>query len=150
MSRFFNQEKLGIEEHKNYNKIIIGIETPSDSYGLNYFQQVDETIEKALSKYEKNSEPVMICLVGDFKKLKKDKFEDYKEYIFIIKNLLASHLADKDVPLEREQRLGIPKHLRGIELSDLALMSFINKEMKFSLLGIEIHDTNGKIIERVF
>jgi hypothetical protein len=150
MSRFFNQEKLIIEEHKNFNNIVIKIELPEEAYGLNYFQEIDFLIAQNLEKYSENDEPMMISIIGEFKQLKRSKFEDYKELIFIIKNLLSSHLINKDVKLEREQRLGIPKHFRGIELSDMALMSFINKKMKFPILGIEIKDVNGKIIDKVF
>jgi hypothetical protein len=141
MKKFYNQDKIILEDLSDYQEFEFYIDIPS-FYGLNYYQKLDIEMKKFFEDIPSNTKPTIFKMIGDFDILT-NKDKQAAEFIVAIVNIFASHIITKE-PMGREYRLAAPKSLENLYLNNLVKKDIINKKIRFPNFRIEVIDKNGK------
>ena len=150
MKKFYNQSSIKIEEFEKYQRKEFNIDI-SDYYGFNYYEDFDKKVKEFMDNLKVDaSKPILFTIKGDFDLIKEDAEEDIVFFEITLVNLFITHMINKEVQLDREYRLGIPKSISGASLGVLVLKDLINKKIRFPIFNVEIVNLNGDILYEVF
>jgi hypothetical protein len=141
MKKFYNQDKIILEDFSDYQEFEFFIDIPS-LYGLNYYQALDTEMKKFFETVPSNTKPTVFKIIGDFNILT-NKDKQAAEFIVAVVNIFASHIITKE-SMGREYRLAAPKSLENLYLNSLVKKDIINKKIRFPNFRIEVIDKSGK------
>lgn len=148
MKRFYNQTNKDIETLENgYKQYTYNLDI-SSTYGLNYYKEVDNDMQRFFAQIESTSEPVLFQIAGDFNLLKNIPDEDKVYFILAITNIFASNFFTKE-KTEGEYRLTPYKSIETIKLNSMVKKDFTNKKMKYPFISMEVVDLNNNVVYEV-
>lgn len=147
--KFFNQEEIKIKEYENYNTIQFDLDIPL-FFGFKSYKDLDNEILDFYSELDPSDEPTLFKIKGDFDVLEQNDAEENIYFLVAVVNIFVGHMIYHDEEMEREQRLGVPKSLNGLNLTTMTLKEVINKKIKFPIFSIEVLDKNNNSVYEVF
>jgi hypothetical protein len=141
MKRFYNYEKIEIEEEKNYITETFKIDVPS-LYGLNYFKELDAAIQAFINRIDEK-QPTLIKIVGDFDVLHEASEKEIMEFVMVVVSLMIDAISLNEES-DREKRYGAPKKFNNVSLTTVSKLKIINFKTKIKKFNIEVLDKKEK------
>lgn len=136
MKNFYNQKTKELEKHLDYQTYTYQLNV-QETYGLNYYREVDASMADFFAALEVTDEPVLLQIVGNFELLKNTAEKDKGYYLASIINIFASHLFTGDV-LSGERRLSVPENLKDLRFNEMVKRDLVNKKIIFPIFSLEV------------
>jgi len=148
VKKFFKQDKLKVETSLEMKKYTYDLKI-SETYGFEYYEELDKSIKEFFDKIEDNKLATTFVIVGDFDLLKTASIEDCAAFLTATVNIFAGYLVIPKTS-SGNGRLAVPKSMDEMHIGSMTLREMANRKMRFPEFRIEVLNLKGKSVFEVF